>query len=103
MIETRRNFSRRMLLRLVVLGVLVVGILVAKYDYINDLYLSNQLTPVGLIINGGIMVAFLLGLIKVISSLVFYMQEETALARSLLKRRRALLIIPAECLLLALP
>jgi hypothetical protein len=81
MIETRRNFSRRMLFRLVVLGVLVAGILVAKYDYVNDLYLSNQLTPVGLIINGGILVAFLLGLFKVISSLVFYMQEETALAR----------------------
>ena len=81
MIETRRNFSRRMLFRLVFFGVIAVAILLASYGYINDLYLENQLTPVGLIINGGIMLAFLLGLIKIISSLWFYMQEESALAR----------------------
>jgi len=81
MIEIRRNFSRHILLRLVVFGVVVVAILLANYDSIDALYLKNQLTPVGLIINSGIMLAFLLGLIKVISSLWHYMQEETALAR----------------------
>lgn len=81
MIETRHNFSRRMLFRLVVFGVIVVAILVSNYGYINSLYLKNQLTPVGLVINGGILIAFLLGLIKVISSLWYYMQEESALAR----------------------
>jgi len=81
MIEIRRNFSRHILLRLVVLGVVVVAILLANYDSIDALYLKNQLTPVGLIINSGIMLAFLLGLIKVIASLWHYMQEETALAR----------------------
>ncbi|RLA02956.1 MAG: hypothetical protein DRQ45_03850 [Gammaproteobacteria bacterium] len=81
MIETRRNFSRRILFRLLVLGVIVAGILFLNYGYINDLYLKNQLTPVGLVINGGILLAFLLGLIKVISSLWHYMNEEAALAR----------------------
>jgi hypothetical protein len=81
MIEIRRNFSRHILLRLVVFGVVVVAILLANYDSIDALYLKNQLTPVGLIINSGIMLAFLLGLIKVIASLWHYMQEETALAR----------------------
>ena len=81
MIETRRNFSRRMLFRLVIFGVLAVVIVLANYGYINDLYLKNQLTPVGLVINGGIMLAFLLGLIKIITSLWYYMQEEVALAR----------------------
>jgi hypothetical protein len=51
MIETRRNFSRRILIRLLVLGVIVAGILFVNYGYINDLYLKNQLTPVGLVIN----------------------------------------------------
>ena len=81
MIETRRNFSRRMLFRLVIFGVLAVVIVLANYGYINDLYFKNQLTPVGLVINGGIMLAFLLGLIKIITSLWYYMQEEVALAR----------------------
>ena len=69
MIETRRNFSRRILFRLLVLGVIVAAILFMNYGYINDLYLKNQLTPVGLVINSGILLAFLLGLLKVISSL----------------------------------
>lgn len=81
MIEIRRNFSRRMLLRLVVFGVIAAAILLANYDYINELYFKNQLTPVGMIINSGIMLAFLLGLIKVTTSLWRYMQEESALAR----------------------
>jgi hypothetical protein len=81
MIEIRRNFSRRMLFRLVVFGVIAVAILLANYGYVNNLYLKNQLTPVGIIINGGILLAFLLGLIKVITSLWYYMQEESALAR----------------------
>ena len=81
MIETRRNFSRNMLFRLVFFGVIAVAILLANYGFINDLYLKNQLTPIGMIINGGIMLAFLLGLIKIISSLWYYMNEESALAR----------------------
>jgi len=81
MIETRRNFSRRILFRLLVLGVIVAAILFVNYSYVNDLYIKNQLTPVGLVINSGIMLAFLLGLIKVISSLWYYMNEEAALAR----------------------
>ena len=81
MVETRHNFSRRMLFRLVVFGVIVVAILISNYGYINSLYFKNQLTPVGMVINGGILIAFLLGLIKVISSLWYYMQEESALAR----------------------
>ena len=81
MIETRRNFSRRILFRLLVLGVIVAVILFMNYGYINNLYIKNQLTPVGMVVNSGIMLAFLLGLVKVISSLWYYMNEEHALAR----------------------
>jgi hypothetical protein len=81
MIETRHNFSRRMLLRLVVFAVIIIAVILANYSYINSLYLENQLTSLGMIVNGGILVAFLLGLIKVISSLWYYMNEEAALAR----------------------
>jgi hypothetical protein len=81
MIESRSNFSRRMLIRLIVLGAIVVIALLANYQFINELYLKNQLTPVGLIVNGGILLVFLLGLVKIVTTLSYYMQEELALAR----------------------
>lgn len=81
MIESRSNFSRRMLIRLIVLGAVVAVALVANYQFINELYLQNQQTPVGIIVNGAILVVFVLGLIKIITSLSYYMQEEVALVR----------------------
>lgn len=41
MIESRSNFSRRMLIRLIVLGAIVVMVLLANYQFINELYLKN--------------------------------------------------------------
>ena len=81
MIESRSNFSRRMLIRLIVLGTIVGIILLANYQFIYELYLKNQQTPVGLIVNGGILLVFLLGLVKIITTLSYYMQEEISLAR----------------------
>jgi len=81
MIESRSNFSRRMLIRLIVLGAIVVLVLLANYQFISELYLENQQTPVGLIVNGGILLMFFLGLVKIVTTLSWYMQEESALAR----------------------
>ena len=81
MIESRSNFSRRMLIRLIVLGTIVGIILLANYQFISELYLKNQQTPVGLIVNGGILLVFLLGLVKIVTTLSYYMQEEISLAR----------------------
>ena len=68
-------------MRLVVLGAIVVIILLANYQFINELYLKNQQTPVGFIVNGGILLVFLLGLVKIVTTLSYYMQEEASLAR----------------------
>ena len=81
MIESRSNFSRRMLIRLIVLGTIVGIILLANYQFISELYLKNQQTPVGLVVNGGILLVFFLGLVKIVTTLSWYMQEEAALAR----------------------
>jgi hypothetical protein len=70
-----------MLIRLIVLGAVVAVALLANYQFINELYLKNQQTPVGLFVNGAILLVFLLGLVKIITSLSYYMQEEVALAR----------------------
>jgi len=68
-------------IRLIVLGAIVVVILLANYQFINELYLKNQQTPVGFIVNGGILLTFLLGLMKIVGTLFHYMEEEAALAR----------------------
>jgi hypothetical protein len=77
------NFSGRMLLRLVVLGLVVLAALAVNQNYIHELYFTHQLTMAGNLINGSILVVFLLGLAKIIVSLVRYMREESALDRML--------------------
>jgi hypothetical protein len=81
MIDVKNNFSGRMLGRLLVTGVIVLFIVLANLKFINGLYIDRQLTPAGLIINGGIIAIFLLGLVKIVLSLLRYRQEERALAR----------------------
>jgi uncharacterized membrane protein len=79
--QSNANFSGRMLLRMLVLGLIVVVALIANVKFIDQLYFTRQLTAAGYFINGGILGIFLLGLIKVITSLLRYMREETALER----------------------
>lgn len=81
MTDYNSNFSGRMLLRMVVLGLIVSVALAANLKFINELYFTKQVTAAGTVINGAIMAVFLLGLAKIITSLVRYMREETALDR----------------------
>lgn len=80
MIDIRHNYSGRTLIRLIVLGIVALLILLVNVDFIQKLYLEHQLTYAGLLINGGIILIFLLGLVKMIIVLVSYMREETDLA-----------------------
>jgi len=81
MSQTNANFSGRMLLRMIVLGAIVVIALIANVKFIDELYFTRQLTATGYIINGGILVIFLLGMTKIVLSLMRYMREEVALER----------------------
>ncbi|PLY12484.1 MAG: hypothetical protein C0631_16635 [Sedimenticola sp.] len=78
-IQFRRNFSRNILIRMILLAVISAGILVWKLDFINTVYFRDQLTATGLIINGGILVLFTLGLLRMIAILFHYNREEKAL------------------------
>ncbi len=81
MVEITQNFSRGVLVRLVVVLVLVVVILAFNTDFISNVYLRNQLTSTGWIINGAILALFLLGLARIVFVLRRYMEEERALHR----------------------
>lgn len=81
MIDASSNFSGRILFRLIVLGALVAAVLFYNLAFIDELYFTGQLTPAGLVINGGIVLLFLLGLGKIIAVLLHYRGEEKALAK----------------------
>ncbi len=82
-IQFRRNFSLNVLTRMVVFALLAVGVLVWKLEFINQVYFRDQLTPTGIIINGTIVVLFLLGIGKMVLSFLYYAREESALVRFL--------------------
>ena len=82
-IQLSHNFSRNILLRMAVIGTLAGGLLYWKFDLINNIYFRNQLTPTGVVINGFILLLFLMGLLRLIQVLVRYQREEKAVRRVL--------------------
>ncbi len=81
MVEIEQNFSRGVLVRLVVVLTLVAAVLALNTGFITNVYMRNQLTFTGWIINGGILALFLLGLARIVLVLRRYMEEERALNR----------------------
>ena len=82
-VNLRKHFSRNTLLRMFLLAAVVAGLLVWRIDLINSVYFKDQLTPVGLLINGAIVVLFALGLAKMIGTFLVYVREEAAVLRFL--------------------
>ncbi|MGD8932734.1 MAG: hypothetical protein PVI52_09195, partial [Chromatiales bacterium] len=78
-IQLRRNFSRNILIRMVILFLFVAGVMVWKFDFINQVYFRDQLTSTGLIINGGIVSLFAIGILRMITIFLHYVREENAL------------------------
>jgi hypothetical protein len=81
MIQFKSSYSFNVLLRLIAVTMLVVVLIFYNFDYIQNVYLKNQLTNTGYIINGSIVAIFLLGMAKLVSSLLFYWREERAVGK----------------------
>lgn len=79
MIDIKRNFSRGVLIRLGIVVVLAIVVLLVNRDFILNVYLRDQLTDLGLLINGGIVGLFLLGMARIVAVLLRYVREEHAL------------------------
>lgn len=75
-----RPYSRKILIRMLIALLLTVALLLLNYELLAAIYLSNQLTGIGLIINGGIFMLFLAGMVKMAIGLAAYAKEERALA-----------------------
>ncbi len=81
MIQFKSNYSRTVLLQLAVILVALLAVSIFNYDYLNELYLQNQATNTGYIINSGILLLFALGLLRMVVILLRYNREESALAQ----------------------
>ncbi len=75
-INLRRHYSRNTLLRMVLLAAAAAALIVWKIDLINAVYFKDQLTQMGLVINGAILALFLVGLLRTSGILLSYMREE---------------------------
>ena len=83
MVQYKANYSRSILLQILLLAVITAFLLVLNHDFLKKVYIDNQATHTGYIINGVILGLFAIGMIKIISLLLRYMREENALTRFL--------------------
>jgi len=75
--------AQRTLIQLGVAAVVVVLVGLWQREFLSEVYLRNQLTYVGWVINGGILVLFISALARLVQSFVRYDKEERALNRFL--------------------
>jgi hypothetical protein len=80
-ISLRHHFSRNTLFLMAGVALVLLGLLFWQKDLVKTIYMTDQLTDLGLVVNGAILVLFLLGILRVISLFLRYMKEEAALAR----------------------
>jgi len=88
MIHFRPNYSFHVLIQLLAFSILLLIIMLFNYDFLTSIYFDNQLTNTGYIINGGILLIFFVGLIKVVHTLYFYWDEEKALDKFVISMRQ---------------
>jgi hypothetical protein len=80
-IHLRHRFSRNTLLVMFLVALVVVGLLIWQQELLRQIYLANQLTTLGLVVNGAILALFLVGVLRLVSLMLRYMREEEALER----------------------
>ncbi len=83
MIQFRSTYSRSILTQLVLLSLLLLFAILINLEFITDIYFRNQATRTGYIVNGSILLLFTVGLFRIISLLMRYSLEESALAKFL--------------------
>jgi len=80
-VDLRRGYSLNILARMLVAGSGAAALAVWKFDLLNQVYLRDQLTPLGIAANGFILALFAAGVLKMIALLLRYAREERALHR----------------------
>lgn len=79
-LDIRTGYSNGILVRMVIIGLAVSGIIFWQAELISNIYSYNQTEGIGLVINGGIITLFSIGIIRLVITLLRYGTEETAVA-----------------------
>ena len=80
---TETRHSQHILVQLGVAAVAIILVGLWQREFLAEVYLRNQLTQVGWMINGGIVLLFAAALVRLIQSYLRYDREEQALNRFL--------------------
>jgi hypothetical protein len=83
MVQYKQTYSRNVLVQFITLSVLTFLLLLLNYEYLISIYVKNQATNTGYIVNGSILLLFLIGIVRLVLLLLRYSREENALARFL--------------------
>lgn len=87
---TDHYYTRNILIQIGILSLAGIGVVVWQRDILTEIYFHNQLGQVGLVINGGIVLLFLTGLVRLVSLFFFYNREEQMLNLFILNVRQKL-------------
>ena len=81
MVQHKANYSRNVLFQFLMLSLLLAFLLLLNQEFLFNFYIKNQATNTGYIVNGSILILFLMGIIRIVSLLLRYSREENALSR----------------------
>ncbi len=81
MVQYKANYSRSVLSQFLALSILVSFLLLINHEFIINFYIKNQETNTGYIVNGSILLLFLIGIVRLVLLLLRYNSEERALVR----------------------
>jgi len=88
-IETTDHFyTRNILIQIGVVSLVVLGLIVWQRDILAQIYLNNQVSNLGIVINGAIISLFLAGLCRLVMLFFFYNSQEKMLNRFILNIRQ---------------
>lgn len=82
------NYTQSILIQMVVVLAALVGVAAWQWDLFREIYIQNQVNAVGWVINGGIAILFLTGLIQLVFRFSEYRNQEAALNRFLVNIRK---------------
>ncbi len=84
-----RQYTRNILVRLLVFALIAIALMVWQREFLYDVYVRNQITHAGWFINGGILLLFLVGLVRLVNLFFRYADEESDVTRFMVNLQRS--------------
>ena len=78
-----QRYARKILIQFLVLAVTIIFVAIWQQDFLYAVYAENQVTQVGVFINGGIWLLFFAGIYQIVREFKRLESEETALNQTL--------------------